>query len=166
MGPNDKFVLSKAHASRALDVLGRPSQYVMQLDCYGGSLGNGIGIGLGLLAGGSPKVYVLCGDGEMDEGSSQEALTYLYRNNISNLKVIVDDNGYGAYQKTNLFKFLPGCCDGHNIKQLIENINTHTITYATTIKGKGVSALENKIESHYHKFTEGTYADAKRELNA
>lgn len=156
----DTFILSKAHAQRAADVINMPGT-VEGLVTYCNSVGNGIGIGLGIcLAKPDKKVFVVVGDGELDEGSNWEAMRYINKNKIKNIKIIVDYNGWGAYctQKSVEYGF-PGVeyeleCDGHDIERLIAHLSTNeNVTLAKTIKGKGFLEIEDKLDSHYHKIT-------------
>lgn len=66
-----------------------------------GSLGHGIGIAVGYaLSNRQRKVYCLISDGECSEGSVWEALRVAYENDLGNLKIYINDNGYGAYKET------------------------------------------------------------------
>ena len=115
----------------------------------------------------SGRVFVICGDGECDEGSVWEALMFASTHKLSNLVFIVDYNkfqGFGATnavinqenieEKISSFGFETYTIDGNNIKELTKML---TITpcdkplaiIANTIKGKGVSFMENKLEWHY-----------------
>lgn len=132
MRPQDIIVLSNGHAGLAL--------YVILEELYGhnaeklflkhgvhpnrdldnhivvstGSLGHGIGIGLGI-AKATPRkgVYIVCSDGELAEGSVYEAIRFLSENDMKNVFLTVNYNGYGAYRATNvdhitkLLSFLP-----------------------------------------------------------
>lgn len=70
-------------------------------DVSTGSLGHGIGIAVGMaLADRSKNVYCLMSDGELAEGSCYEALNVIYDEGITNLKIYVNNNGYGAYRET------------------------------------------------------------------
>lgn len=154
MKPGDRFILSKAHATRALDVMGRPEGFVKELDCYGGSLGNCIGIGIGIaLSRHTAKVYVLVGDGELDEGSSQEALAYIKRENIKGIKVICDYNGWSSYRRTER----EGWVEGQNVQDVKEALLHSNIVYAKTTKGSGIPELEDTLESHYHHISKEEY---------
>lgn len=135
MKDGDTFILSKAHAQRAVDVVGMKG-VIDALVCYGGSLGNGVGIGLGIaLARPDKMVYVLVGDGELDEGSNWEAIRYIQAKGVNNIEIHVDFNGFGAYRST-------------VFPQHFAYLKVHH-----TIKGRGVPELEGTLESHYHKIT-------------
>jgi len=137
-----------------------------------GSLGHGlsqaVGIALALKLKKSPAtVFCLIGDGEMQEGLVYEALMSAHHFGLNNLCVILDFNGLqidGAVRdvmniepvrlKFEAFGFLTYEVDGHNYEQLIDvlskakNSDKPTAIIAHTIKGKGVSFMENKYEYH------------------
>lgn len=123
----DRFLLSKGHAVAGyyavlaaaqfipadwLDDQGGPASrlgehpdrmLVPGVEIGSGSLGHGLGLGvgtaLGLLAQGrlEPRVYVLLGDAELDEGSNHEAITYAGTNGLANLTAIVIDNASATH---------------------------------------------------------------------
>ena len=124
---DEKFVLSSGHAGLALYVvleeyLGRQligdscvshsAEYFFKkhgvhpnrdrhIDCSSGSLGNGLPISLGMaLADRSKNTYCLISDGELAEGSIHEALRIKKQQKVDNLKVYLNWNGWGAYDRT------------------------------------------------------------------
>jgi transketolase len=136
-----------------------------------GSLGHGLSFGVGKALYAKKNkllwnVYVIVGDGEMNEGSIWEALSFAAHNNLSNLTLIIDKNNLQSITtcdetlKMNLYEKCKafGCdvyeVDGHNIEQLqhttqvVSSINPKVII-AKTVKGKGVSFMEGKVEWHY-----------------
>lgn len=137
-----------------------------------GSLGQGLSVGVGMalaakLQNRKFKTYVLMGDSEVAEGSVYEAMELASHYKLNNLIAIVDVNRLGqrgetmlghdmkAYKKRfegfgwNVFQI-----DGHNIKQILRSLKQAskskkpTVIIAKTIKGKGVSFLENKEGWH------------------
>ena len=139
-----------------------------------GSLGHGLSVGLGLALsaksdGKKWKTYVLLSDGECNEGSIWEAIFLASHLNLNNLIVIVDKNRIQSLGKTkdvlNMEPFSKKWenagwnvkeVDGHNFDELIKvfsNISVKnkkpTVVIANTIKGKGLSYMENKVSSHY-----------------
>lgn len=120
MGPRDKFILSKGHASpllyailadkgffpkEELETFCQPGSRlgvhlnndVPGVEAISGSLGYGLGIGAGMAyADRSRRVFVLLGDAECQEGSVWEAAMFAGKHKLSNLTAIVDCNGYGA----------------------------------------------------------------------
>ena len=211
----DKFVLSKGHASPALyatlancgyfskDLLmgfrmlgsklqGHPSSRTKLpgIEVSTGSLGQGLSIGIGLalamrLDKIKSKVFVLLGDGEMQEGSIWEGLMHIHQQKLSNLVVIVDKNNLqidGTVQeiksldpldeKLRAFGFEVTEIDGHNfdeIEQALMNAKKSDklcAIIANTIKGKGVSFMENNVSWHGKAPKDEDLKRALEELNA
>lgn len=158
------------------------------LEFSGGSLGLGIsyavGVAYALKEKKSPAhVYVLLGDGEANEGIVWEALMFAKHNKLSNLTVIVDHNHLQAdgfvedvldttdmASKFRAFGFDTKEVDGHNVAELIEAYNSKSsempnAIIAETVKGKGVSFMENKYNWHYTVLPESKYKKAMAELN-
>lgn len=120
--PNEKFVLSAGHAHIAHLVVREkyegidPDELIKQngihcdrsvgCDVSTGSLGNGIGIAVGMaLADRSKDVYCLLSDGECAEGSVYEAFNVMRREGLYNLKVYINANGWGAYREAYVNEF-------------------------------------------------------------
>jgi transketolase len=121
-------------------------------------------------------------DGEMDEGSNWEALMFAAHNKLNNLTAIIDYNklqSLGSVSHTLCLEPLVdkltafGCSvheiDGHDHHLLIEALNSvsvekPTVIVAHTIKGKGVSFMENKVEWHYKNPDDNQLALALREI--
>lgn len=143
------------------------------LDMTSGSLGNGLSIGVGMALGAKLdhkdyRVFVLVGDGEMQEGMIWEALMAGVKFHLDNLCLIIDYNHLqvdGRVEEvmdiTPLRPKLEGFnwrvleIDGHDMKGILdafESAKTHeglpTAIIAHTVKGKGVSFMENKVEWH------------------
>jgi transketolase len=151
-----------------------------------GSLGHGLPIAVGIaygkkIAGQKGQVYCIVGDGEMNEGPMWEALLFASHHGLANLTVIVDANGYQAMGKidevlkmepfTDKFKsfgFYSVACDGHDMNALNLALRNQSplpkVIVARTIKGKGVSFMENKNEWHYSRLSDETYQQAMKEL--
>jgi transketolase len=132
----------------------------------GGSLGNGIGFAAGLaLARPWQKFYVILGDAELYEGSVWESLMFINQHNLKNIILIVDRNSFGILGNTeDMIKLEPiedkfqafgiktERVDGHDLSALR---NCFSSSYerpqaiiADTVKGKGISFMENKYEYH------------------
>ncbi len=154
-----------------------------------GSLGHGLPIGTGMalaakLKNLKYKVYVLIGDGELIEGSNWEAAFAANQYNLDNLILIIDRNGLCAdgsieevmdveplKEKWLSFKWSVLEVDGHNIEQLLDVFNRvplikgrPTVIIAHTIKGKGLSFMENKYEWHNKVPNEEEFKIAYEEL--
>ena len=139
-----------------------------------GSLGHGLPIGCGMALAGksdgnSYRVFVLVSDGECDEGSMWEAALFAPHHCLDNLVVIVDRNkiqAFGAVKevldlepfadKWKAFNWAVREIDGHNYVQLADalknvpfELNRPSCVIAHTVKGKGVSFMENQLIWHY-----------------
>lgn len=107
------------------------------------------------------KVYVLLGDGECQEGSVWESLLIASHHKLTNLVIIIDYNKIQALDKVNKilslgnlkskfksFGFDVSKIDGHDVRLMIKTLKLKTkkphIIIANTIKGKGISYMENK----------------------
>lgn len=132
-----------------------------------GSLGHGLPIAVGLgfgrkLQNKPGHIFCIVGDGEMQEGSMWEALSFMYHHGLYNVSVIIDNNGLQAMDKIdnvlthNLFNrlegwgFHPEICDGHNHHDIYSSLKYRPqILIANTIKGYGYKCMANKPEFHY-----------------
>ena len=143
------------------------------IDVTSGSLGHGLGIAAGFAKSFKDKqlpnnVYVFLSEGELYEGASWESLLYISSNNLNNVKIILDKNSLIILGKTeNCMKLEPidkkieafgidvHNCDGHDINEILsklekmKNSSNPSCLIANTVKGKGVSFMENKTEWHY-----------------
>ena len=209
----DRFILSKGHGCPALYAVlgeagytpkdqlntlrrlgsiyqGHPDKrFIPALEASTGSLGQGLSIGLGMalaarLDGRPTRVYVVLGDGEIQEGQIWEAAMFGAHHKVDNLVAIVD------YNKLQLDGFVKDIMeleplvpkwlafgwhaielDGHNLAALeaafAEAANTKgqpTVIIAHTIKGKGVSFMENNPKFHGVAPTQDEVAQALKEL--
>ena len=139
-----------------------------------GSLGHGLPVATGMALGAKSKkrdfrVYCLIGDGELDEGSNWEAIMFSAHNRLDNLCLIVDKNKMQALgytkdvlcldpldEKFKAFQWNVIRIDGHDyesiidaFKQFSETSDKPTVIICDTIKGKGVSYMENELKWHY-----------------
>jgi transketolase len=168
----DYFILSKGHA-----VLAERAVFGTDISCYKtGSLGHGIGVGCGIaLSKPDSNVYVVVGDGELQEGSCWESLQFMFNNPISNLYVFIDSNGYQASQKIpwlHMEEILSEgsydieYVDGSDIKEILEALAAnHNIINCLTRKGEGVSFMEqDPVRFHTEIPSEILYNQALKEL--
>lgn len=159
------------------------------LEFSGGSLGLGmsyaVGVAEALKEKGSPaRVFVLLGDGECNEGIIWESLMFAKHRSLNNLTVIVDHNHLQAdgpietvldtkdiAAKFTAFGYNTQTVDGHNTDEL-QAAFTHLVEgtpnaiIAETVKGKGVSFMENKTNWHFASLPESKYKKAMSELTA
>lgn len=168
---------------------GHPSNKIPGVDVSSGSLGQGLSIASGMAL--SKKVskkdgYVYCvlGDGEIEEGQVWESCMTANKYNLNNLIAIVDNNGLQIdgtneevkklerlKEKFASFGFNVITVNGHDINRLIYAIdkakksNRPTCIIAKTIKGKGVSFMENQVAWHGKGINDEEYKIAMDELN-
>ena len=159
------------------------------IDYCSGSLGHGISVGSGVALSflkdkKKNKVFVLIGDGECNEGMIWEAILFAGHQKLYNLFVIIDYNklqGFGSTteilnlsslkKKFDNFNWNILEADGHNIQNLTQQINKISsfkdkpnLIIANTIKGKGISFMENKFESHYQVLDNKNYLQSLKDL--
>ena len=151
-----------------------------------GSLGHALSVGCGIALelkkkGKKNNVYVLLSDGEIDEGSNWEAFLFAGHHNLNNLTAIIDYNKIQSIgstfetldlepieRKIESFRWKTDSIDGHNLDE-IENILTKESSQprcviANTIKGKGVSFMENSVLWHYRSPQDEEFDAALQEL--
>ncbi len=163
---------------------------VLGIDMTTGSLGQGLSASVGMAIASKMnkagcKIYCILGDGEIEEGQIWEAAMSASKYKLDNLCVILDNNNLqidGEIEKVGgmnnitekflSFGFNVVNINGHNIDEIIDAITTAkqtkgkpTIIIAKTIKGKGVSFMENKAEWHGKAPSEEEYKLAMEELN-
>ncbi len=210
----DRFILSKGHAAPALyAALARTGYFRMEelasfrqfesrlqghpekgklpgVEASTGSLGQGISIGAGMALAGrldqkSYRVYVLVGDGEINEGQVWEAALFSAHYKIDHLTVIVDcnrqqldcwteeiQNTNSLADKWRAFGWHVIEIDGHHLGQIVRGFEVAktvsgkpTLILANTTKGKGVSFMENNLEFHGVAPTKEQLQTALAELN-
>ena len=167
---------------------GYPRNLEIGLEYSGGSLGMAISVGIGIALASkeqkrSNRVYVLLGDGELHEGSNWEGIMSAAHYGLDNLTLIIDRNHLSydgdteevmalgnLADKFACFGYHVISCNGHDVGELINAFagqyeeGKPAVIIADTVKGKGVSFLENKRESHHIAITKEQYELAVREL--
>ncbi|MBA1437676.1 MAG: transketolase [Epsilonproteobacteria bacterium] len=194
----DRFIISKGHGSISMYPLladlgffdkselkkvcqngtflgGIPDPIIPGYETVNGSLGHGLGVGSGMALALKAKrekqnVVVLCGDGELNEGSNWEAIMFAPQHKLDNLTLIVDYNKVSMLDfSRNIIdmsslnqKFASFCwevyeiADAHDVKEVYTTLqeainkrdNKPKVVIANTIKGKGVPFLETHSLSH------------------
>ncbi|MCE7039749.1 transketolase [Dyadobacter sp. CY312] len=155
-----------------------------------GSLGHGLPVATGIahaakISEDGTYSFALLSDGETNEGTTWEAAHYAIQNQLDNLFMIVDKNGLQGFdftdkvlgetasaEKWKAIGFETVEVDGHNILSLnhaIQELKTHKnglpkAIIAQTVKGKGVSYMENKMEWHYLPMNAEQYQQATLEI--
>lgn len=167
---------------------GHPSlNQTLGIEFSSGSLGQGLSLGIGVALAlkrkqnHTSRVYVLLGDGECNEGSIWEAAAFAAHHTLQNLIVIIDKNGLQYDGKTEdilsmepfsdkwkSFGWNTITIDGHNIGQLYDALTYQSskpfVIIAETIKGKGISFIENNPKWHNSRLTQDQYNKAILEL--
>jgi transketolase len=165
-------------------------KHIPGVDMSSGSLGQGISAAVGMaisakLSGDSYRVYTLLGDGEIQEGQVWEAAMLAAHRKLDNLVVIVDNNGlqidgriedvnspYPIDEKFKAFNFhVINVADGNDMDQLRaafdeakQTKGAPTAIVMKTVKGKGVSYMENQAGWHGKAPNDEQYAQAMEEL--
>ncbi|HAW58427.1 MAG TPA: transketolase [Bacteroidales bacterium] len=161
----------------------------MGLEANTGSLGHGLSIGTGLAYAAKQqnsraRTFVVLSDGDANEGSTWEAAAFAAHHRLANLCMILDANkmqamGFtkdvlwpSAYEERwKSFGWDVIDVDGHDVNQLTEAfsrfgiINKPLAIIANTVKGKGVSFMENNLLWHYRHPKDQEYLDALKELS-
>lgn len=207
----DRFILSKAWApstvytvmcqrgffpKEALDTfaldgtkvasIGMPEGILPGVERSGGSAGQAFSVAAGMAYVSkaeniNSRVFVLTGDGELQEGSNWEAAMFASARGLSNLKLIVDHNLFQSFgkvedviaieplgDKLRAFGWEVDEVAGHDIQALADILNKQTdkphAIIANTIKGKGISFMEGSGEWHVGILNEEQYQVARKEL--
>lgn len=207
----DMFVLSKAHSAMALyctltekGIMGEDTLFgyckengtipahldrhtVKGVEVSAGSLGHGFNIGLGIAYGFKKQqkdrnVYVVCGDGEMQEGSIWEGMLFGSSLKLDNFTVLIDFNNLQGYGRpTEVCSFEPldekimafgwdvETVDGHDHAAIIKAVQNRKegmpkAVICRTTKGKGVSFMEDQLIWHYYIVTDEHKKTALGEL--
>ena len=212
-GDRDRFVLSKGHACLAPYVIladkgffpkaelktVRHTDSILQghpvlaktpgIDMTAGSLGNGLGIGLGMayylkLQGKASKVFVMLGDGEMNEGTVWEAVLEAPVLRADNLIAFVDQNHFQSCASTEEIQPMQNMkerweafgwkvleINGHDMYDIVSRLEiavnhrgSPVCIVANTVKGKGVSFMEHDNAWHQKLVTKKDYDKAMAEL--
>lgn len=209
----DHFILSKGHASAALyatlaecgffpveelatygrsdgRLMAHPTPAVPGVEFATGSLGHGLALGVGLAMaakrrGHDKRVFVLMGDGELQEGSVWEAAMAAAHHELDNLTAIVDRNRLQISGSTEdrmrlepladkwlAFGWQTSVVDGHDFSQLVPALRTPpaaggpAVLIADTVKGRGVRHLQHRKQSHFAKLGPEAYQRAVTALRA
>lgn len=160
------------------------------IESSNGSLGHGLSFGVGIsvaakIRGDNFRTFVLLGDGECNEGSVWEAAMSASQFCLNSLTVIVDFNGFQSdgksseiiesddlAEKWRSFGWDVREIDGHSIPQIIQalqfdvNQTKPRAIIAKTIKGKGISFMENNNEWHHNRLTRARYDEALIEIES
>lgn len=173
--PREEWENFYTEKSTLLGCMERELEYGLEAGC--GSLGHGLPISIGLAFGAllqNKKYHVFClmGDGELQEGTTWEALQFAVKHEIKNLTIIIDRNRLQAMDfiinildkeeedlvnRLKGFGLSPVISPGHNIDRLVNCINAAKLSLgdrpkviiAQTIKGYGLKCMENVPKFHF-----------------
>lgn len=171
--------------------IGHPTRKVNGIEQNTGALGHGLPIAVGTALAGkkdgrSYRVFTLLGDGELEEGSNWEASMSASHYGLDNLTVIIDYNKLqitgpvetvtgitNLKEKFTAFGYAVREVDGNNITELSAVLDQlpfepgkPNLVLAHTVKGKGISFIENQVGWHHHVPTDDEFAVAMHELDA
>jgi len=163
------------------------SKNIPGIELSTGSLGHGLSVACGMAfnsVGSTTKfrVVVLMSDGECNEGSVWEAVLFAGHHKLNNLTVIIDYNKIQSLGQTKdildlepfvdkwkAFKWNVIEIDGHNMHEIYESVKTKssmpTVIIAHTVKGKGVSFMEDTVLWHYRTPKDDELKNAILEIN-
>jgi transketolase len=206
----DRCILSKGHGCLALYALladkgffpldelvrqckagallgGHPEAHIPGVEASTGALGHGLSIGVGIalaarMQGRTSRVFVILGDGELDEGSVWEAALSAGKHGLSNVTAIIDHNKLQSYgpveevmplgpldQKLEAFGFAVRQVDGHDVRALRETLRAlpfdgkrPNAIIAHTVKGKGIPFAEHDAAWHHKAKVDPATADKLR----
>lgn len=210
----DRFLLSKGHGGAALlaclaeegffpkewldryycddgKLSGHISHHIPGVEFSSGSLGHGLPVGCGMAmaaktAGQKHRIFVMSSDGDLNEGSSWEAIMLAGQHHWDNLVMLVDYNRLQALgrskdiidleplaPKLEMFGWRVAECDGHDpaaieaaLKALPIEAGKPSAVIFRTVKGKGVSFMEDEYKWHYGGLVEDLYKRAVAEVEA
>lgn len=170
------------------DFIGHPIRNIEKgIEYSGGSLGMALSVAVGYalsfkMKKNERKVYVVLGDGECQEGSNWEAFFAAYKYKLNNLIIIIDNNGLQSDGKVEEISGISDLgqmiasfggdvrvVDGHNVEELYNELmseigDSPKVIIANTIKGKGVSFMENNYVWHHGILSEKQFRDAMDEV--
>ena len=154
-----------------------------------GSLGHGLPVACGVALAAKrehlpSRSFVVASDGELDEGSNWEAILFAPQHKLDNLALVVDYNKIQSFgrvkdvldldplaDKFRAFRWAVREVDGHNMQQLVDTFaavpfepGKPSVVIANTIKGKGVSFMEDQLAWHYKTPSAEQVEAAMREL--
>jgi transketolase len=169
--------------------VGHPTRKVAGIEQNTGALGHGLPIAVGTAIAGKRmrsdfRVFVLLGDGELAEGSNWEAAMAAAHHGLDNLTAIIDHNTLQITGRTRevcsnepldekfkAFGWSVNTVDGHSIAKLTDSLSSSPsdgrprVVIANTVKGKGVSFMEDVVKWHHGVPTDAEYIAALKELD-
>ncbi|MES2513863.1 MAG: transketolase [Bacteroidota bacterium] len=178
------------YATDGSKYLSHTSHYISGVEISAGSLGHALPVACGLAIASQKKqktwkTYCLLSDGELNEGSNWESILLAPQLKLKNLILIIDYNKIQSFgfvkdvidieplsKKFEAFNWETYEIDGHNHEELLKTFKAcdnqnqkPKVIICNTIKGKGVSFMENKLLWHYKSPSQEEYNQALEELN-
>jgi len=165
-----------------------PNRRVPGVEFHSGSLGHLLSVGIGValdirMRGGSNRVFVIMGDGELNEGSVWEGLLVAHAQGLDNLTAVIDRNQFQANLRTEELSFLDplepkfeafGCtavrADGHDFLSLERAFSSvperggPRVIIADTVRGKGLPSIEARADRWFVNFSHEEVAMLLEEL--
>lgn len=170
--------------------IGHPTRDIPGIEQNTGALGHGLSVAVGMalasrLDNRSNRIFTIMGDGELTEGSIWEASASAAHYKLDNLVAIIDRNTLQISGRTekvmrmeplkdkfSSFGFVVRQVNGHNLVDMVELFRElpfepgkPNLVLADTVKGKGISFMEDNVKWHHHVPTDEEYAVALRELD-
>jgi transketolase len=165
-----------------------PNRAVPGVEFHAGSLGHLLSVGMGIatdirLRGGRNRVFVVVGDGELNEGSMWEAMLVASARRLDNLVMVIDRNEFQANVRTEdliplepldlklrAFGFETITVDGHSFEELesafsLGSAGRPRAVIARTVRGKGLPSIERRADRWFVSFTEDEVAALLAELH-
>lgn len=189
-----KIAYETLHTFPEAPLLGLAEPSVVGVEVSGGAMGHGLPVAVGIAIGlkranQKGTVYCIMSDGELNEGTTWESAALAAHHKLDNLVVLIDVNKWQAMGKTedvldfepiwrkfSAFGFNTANIDGHNYAELqlsihnpievVSNLEKEKplVIICDTVKGKGVSFMENHLLYHYKNVSKEDYEAALKEL--
>ena len=181
----------KNHLKTTDSIYWHPNRAIPGIEFHSGSLGHLLAVGIGIaldikMNGGSNTVYVILGDGELNEGSVWEALLVAASKKLDNLIAIVDRNAFQANMRTEeltplepltpkfeAFGWQTCRINGHDFSQMEKAFSAlpfqkekPSVLIADTIRGKGLPSIEARADRWFVNFSAGEIHQLLEELSS
>jgi len=180
----------KNHLKTDDSIYWHPNRNIPGIEFHSGSLGHLLSVGIGVaidirLRKGKNRVFVIAGDGELNEGSMWEGCLVAAAQKLDNLIMIIDRNEFQANTRTEelipleplvpkfeSFGWRTKRVDGHDFRQLADGLGTlpfergaPSVLIADTVRGKGLPSIERKADRWFVNFTREEAAMLLKELH-
>lgn len=178
------------HLKTSDNIYWHPNRAVAGVEFHSGSLGHLLSVGVGIaldikMRGGSNRVFVILGDGELNEGSIWEAMLTAQAKQLDNLVIIIDRNHFQANIRTeeliplepledkfNAFGANTKRIDGHSFDQMSEAFTSlpytstgPSVLIADTVRGKGLPSIEERADRWFVNFSHNEVEMLHKELH-